>query len=74
MDTWQWDHGSGGQAEYIQVPYADFNCLPLPSGDAFEWDFSLLADIFPTGYHGAELADVSPRRERRRVGRTDLSV
>ncbi|MDE0631198.1 MAG: glutathione-independent formaldehyde dehydrogenase, partial [Caldilineaceae bacterium] len=50
----------GGQAEYIQVPYADFNCLPLPSGDAFEWDFSLLADIFPTGYHGAELADVSP--------------
>ena len=50
----------GGQAEYIQVPYADFNCLPLPAGDAFEWDFSLLADIFPTGYHGTELADVSP--------------
>ncbi len=50
----------GGQAEYIQVPYADFNCLPLPAGDEFEWDFSLLADIFPTGYHGTELADVSP--------------
>ena len=50
----------GGQAEYIQVPHADFNCLPLPAGDEFEWDFSLLADIFPTGYHGTELADVSP--------------
>ena len=50
----------GGQAEYLQVPFADFNCLPLPSGDEFEADFSLLADIFPTGYHGAVLADVSP--------------
>ncbi len=50
----------GGQAEYLQVPHADFNCLPLPAGDEFESDFALLADIFPTGYHGAELADVSP--------------
>ena len=50
----------GGQAEYLQVPFADFNCLPLPPGDQFEADFSLLADIFPTGYHGAVLADVSP--------------
>ena len=50
----------GGQAEYLQVPFADFNCLPLPAGDQFEADFALLADIFPTGYHGAELADVSP--------------
>ena len=50
----------GGQAEYLQVPYADFNCLPLPSGDDHEADFAMLADIFPTGYHGAVLADVSP--------------
>ena len=50
----------GGQAEYLQVPYADFNCLPLPSGDDHEEDFAMLADIFPTGYHGAVLADVSP--------------
>jgi glutathione-independent formaldehyde dehydrogenase len=50
----------GGQAEYLQVPYADFNCLPLPPGTEYEADFSLLADIFPTGYHGAALADVSP--------------
>ena len=50
----------GGQAEYMQVPFADFNCLPLPSGRDAEADFALLADIFPTGYHGAVLADVSP--------------
>ena len=50
----------GGQAEYLQVPFADFNCLPLPQGDEHEDDFALLADIFPTGYHGAALADVSP--------------
>ena len=51
---------TGGQAEYLQVPFADFNCLPLPPGDEHEDDFALLADIFPTGYHGAELAGVKP--------------
>ena len=50
----------GGQAEYLKVPFADFNCLTLPKGKDFESDFALLADIFPTGYHGAELADVKP--------------
>ena len=50
----------GGQAEYLQVPYADFNCLPLPEGTEHEADFAMLADIFPTGYHGAELAGVKP--------------
>jgi glutathione-independent formaldehyde dehydrogenase len=50
----------GGQAEYVRVPYADFNCLPLPPGDEHEADFVLLADIFPTGYHGCELAGVLP--------------
>lgn len=51
---------TGGQAEYLRVPYADFNCLKLPEGSGQENDFVLLADIFPTGYHGAELADVRP--------------
>lgn len=50
----------GGQAEYLRVPFADFNCLTLPAGDEHESDFVLLADIFPTGYHGCELAGVSP--------------
>ncbi|SDN02216.1 glutathione-independent formaldehyde dehydrogenase [Actinacidiphila guanduensis] len=50
----------GGQAERLRVPFADFNCLKLPHGEQFETDFVLLADIFPTGYHGCELAEVSP--------------
>ncbi|PYV78896.1 MAG: alcohol dehydrogenase [Acidobacteria bacterium] len=52
----------GGQAEYVLVPYADFNCLKLPGtpGDEWEDDFLLLADVFPTGYHASELAGVSP--------------
>jgi glutathione-independent formaldehyde dehydrogenase len=50
----------GGQAEYLRVPYADFNCLKLPEGTEHEADFVMLADIFPTGYHACELADVSP--------------
>ena len=51
---------TGGQAEYLRVPFADFNCLPLPAGKQNEADYALLADIFPTGYHGAELAGVKP--------------
>ncbi|WP_370324479.1 glutathione-independent formaldehyde dehydrogenase [Euzebya sp.] len=50
----------GGQAEYLRVPFADFNALRLPAGDDHEHDFAMLADIFPTGYHATELADVSP--------------
>jgi glutathione-independent formaldehyde dehydrogenase len=50
----------GGQAEYLRVPYADFNCLKLPEGTEHESDFILLADVFPTGYHACELAGVSP--------------
>ena len=51
---------TGGQAERLRVPFADFNCLTLPPGREHEADFALLADIFPTGYHGCELADVRP--------------
>jgi glutathione-independent formaldehyde dehydrogenase len=50
----------GGQAEYLRVPFADFNLLPLPPGSEHERDFTMLSDIFPTGYHGAALAGVSP--------------
>ncbi len=51
---------TGGQAEYVRVPFADFNCLQLPAGDEHENDFAMLADIFPTGYHATELAQVGP--------------
>ena len=50
----------GGQAEYLRVPFADFNCLHLPPGTEHENDFAMLADVFPTGYHATELAQVSP--------------
>lgn len=51
---------AGGQAEYLRVPYADFNLLTLPPGREHENDFTMLSDIFPTGYHGTELAGVGP--------------
>jgi glutathione-independent formaldehyde dehydrogenase len=51
----------GGQAEYLRVPFGDFNCLSLPE-DAREKeaDYAMLADIWPTGWHGTELAGVRP--------------
>ena len=52
----------GGQAEYLRVPWADFNLLELPAGTEHENDFTMLSDIFPTGYHGTELAGVQPGR------------
>ncbi len=53
----------GGQAEYVMVPYADFNLLRFPDRDqALEKirDLTLLSDIFPTGFHGAVSAGVGP--------------
>ncbi|WP_431279385.1 glutathione-independent formaldehyde dehydrogenase [Leifsonia poae] len=46
----------GGQAELLRVPWADFNLLELPAGTQWENDFTMLSDIFPTGYHGVELS------------------
>ena len=51
---------TGGQAEQLRIPYADFNALKLPDGNEHEDAFSLLADIFPTGWHGTELANLEP--------------
>ncbi|WP_026204386.1 glutathione-independent formaldehyde dehydrogenase [Actinomycetospora chiangmaiensis] len=51
---------TGGQAEYLRVPFADFNALVLPPGEEHENDFAMLADIFPTGYHATVLADLNP--------------
>ena len=46
----------GGQAEYLRVPLADFNLLALPQGTEHENDFTMLSDVFPTGWHGVELS------------------
>ncbi|MDB5892358.1 MAG: Threonine dehydrogenase and related Zn-dependent dehydrogenase [Polaromonas sp.] len=52
---------NGGQAEYLRVPYGDYNCLLLPrDAEEKENDYVMLADIFPTGYHATELAGVRP--------------
>jgi glutathione-independent formaldehyde dehydrogenase len=50
----------GGQAEFLRVPYADFNLLELPPGTEHENDITMLSDIFPTAYHGCELGEVGP--------------
>jgi glutathione-independent formaldehyde dehydrogenase len=49
----------GGQAEYVMVPYADFNLLKFPDPDQAReklLDLTMLSDIFPTGFHGAVTA------------------
>lgn len=53
----------GGQAEYVMVPYADFNLIKFPNKEkamAKIKDLTLLSDIFPTGYHGCIQAGVAP--------------
>ncbi|BAW81102.1 aldehyde dismutase [Candidatus Nitrosoglobus terrae] len=53
----------GGQANYVLVPYADFNALKFPDKDqALEkiLDLAMLTDIFPTGFHGCVTAGVGP--------------
>src|SRR5258706_2055847 len=52
----------GGQAEYVMVPYADWNLLPFPDRDAALAkirDLTCLTDILPTGYHGCVTAGVT---------------
>jgi glutathione-independent formaldehyde dehydrogenase len=51
----------GGQADYVMVPYADFNLLKFPDREhAMEKirDLTCLSDILPTGFHGAVTAKV----------------
>ena len=51
----------GGQAEYVMVPYADFNLIKFPDkAKAMEKirDLTMLSDILPTGFHGAVSAGV----------------
>jgi glutathione-independent formaldehyde dehydrogenase len=52
----------GGQAEYVMVPYADWNLLVFPDKEkALDriLDLTCLSDILPTGYHGALTAGVT---------------
>jgi glutathione-independent formaldehyde dehydrogenase len=51
----------GGQAEFVFVPYADFNLIKFPDkAQAMSkiTDLTMLSDILPTGFHGAVTAGV----------------
>jgi len=51
----------GGQADYVLVPFADFNLIKFPDKDQAMSkikDLTMLSDILPTGFHGAVSAGV----------------
>ena len=48
---------SGGQAEYVRVPFADVNPFKVPAGIPDE-KVLFLTDIFPTGYMAAENCEI----------------
>jgi threonine dehydrogenase-like Zn-dependent dehydrogenase len=50
---------SGGQAEYVRVPFADVNPFKVPAGIPDE-KVLFLTDIFPTGYMAAENCGIQP--------------
>ncbi|MDH2326228.1 glutathione-dependent formaldehyde dehydrogenase [Cereibacter sp. SYSU M97828] len=50
---------SGGQAEYLRVPFADAGPIHVPSNLSDDQAL-FLSDIFPTGYMAAEFCDIKP--------------
>lgn len=53
----------GGKAEWVMVPYADFNLLKFPDeAQAMSKikDLTCVSDILPTGYHCAVRTGVVP--------------
>jgi glutathione-independent formaldehyde dehydrogenase len=51
----------GGQAEFVMVPYADWNTLKYTDKDqalARMLDLTMITDILPTGFHGCVEAKV----------------
>jgi threonine dehydrogenase-like Zn-dependent dehydrogenase len=49
----------GGQAEAVAVPAADASVVKIPEGITID-QAVLLTDILPTGYLGAQRADIAP--------------
>ncbi|KAL2669934.1 hypothetical protein Neosp_015100 [[Neocosmospora] mangrovei] len=71
--TWGDEDGSGCQAEYVRVPYADLSLIPIPndvgraanntnstSSGARDVDYLFLSDIFPTGWAALDFARFKP--------------
>lgn len=50
---------SGGQAEFLRIPYADVGPIKVPHGLTDE-QVLFLSDIFPTGYMAAEFCNIQP--------------
>jgi threonine dehydrogenase-like Zn-dependent dehydrogenase len=50
---------SGGQAEYVRVPFADVGPIKVPDGLTDD-QVLFLSDVLPTGYMGAEMCDIKP--------------
>ncbi|HEX2020957.1 MAG TPA: zinc-dependent alcohol dehydrogenase [Aurantimonas sp.] len=50
---------SGGQAEYVRVPYADVGPVKVPDGMSDE-EVLFLGDILPTGWQAAANCDIQP--------------
>jgi len=50
---------AGGQAQYVRVPFADVGPIKIESGIDDE-KVLFLSDIYPTGYQGAENANIQP--------------
>jgi threonine dehydrogenase-like Zn-dependent dehydrogenase len=50
---------SGGQAQYVRIPYADVGPVKIPEGVPDE-KVLFLGDIFPTGYMAAENCGIHP--------------
>lgn len=50
---------SGGQAEYVRVPYAHVGPKKIPE-ELTDDQVLFLTDIFPTGYQAAEFCDIKP--------------
>lgn len=50
---------AGGQAQYVRVPFADVGPIKVESGIDDE-KVLFLSDIYPTGYQGAENAQIQP--------------
>jgi len=50
---------SGGQSQYVRVPFIDVGALVLPDGISEEHAL-FLSDIFPTGYMAADNCSIRP--------------
>jgi threonine dehydrogenase-like Zn-dependent dehydrogenase len=49
---------AGGQAEFARIPFADVGPLKVENTDLPDEALVMLADVFPTGFMGADFCDI----------------